>query len=182
VKLLDVRPVLAANDVLHGGRCDTERRGDVLVHRATSAHRSDATHIVGSQARTTVALTDARSRTTRVMRVSSHGSSPTLAVHVGDVVQLRSKEEVVRPDTPWVVASVQNAHIGWDRAKVEHPRHAMRTLNPEILKLDVPVLAMSAALVSAGPQPAAVTLCDLRPEAIWKRDAASLSGHGEREL
>jgi len=174
VNLDDMRPVLAADYVLDGWRGHSEVRGDFAVFQTVSPHLAYATNVISRQTGSTVPLPCANAGTTGWVASTRHGSPATLRPHVADVVGLRSKEEMRRPDTQGDVAAVENFRTIGDRAVGQDPRDAVRRTDSEA----VPDVAVTAAgSTGADPQPASVALLYLRPEPPeqWTASASGLS-------
>lgn len=86
----------------------------------------------------------------------------TLGAHVSEVVLEGPKEQMGRVYAWPIVAMVTDVHPGRDRSEVEFPREAVG------VHVTPPVPPDSKASVAtgspSGPEPAALTLLDLRPE------------------
>lgn len=97
--------------------------------------------------------------------LSMRGAS--LCNHVSLVRQVISKEQVVRVDAKWIVATMQNEHVLWNGSTMNDPRCAMCLdifppvwsnvqMNPAIWPL--------AFLDLSGPEPAAACFLNVSPE------------------
>lgn len=84
-------------------------------------------------------------------RLSFTPDLSALGHHVCNIVLNRSKKEVIRVGTRWVVAAMQDLKPARNNANVDLPRDAMRT-DGHSVNGECPV---SLAIPSAGPQPAA---------------------------
>jgi hypothetical protein len=81
---------------------------------------------------------------------------------VGGIVLAGPDEKMIRPHTRRIVAAVQNHFAGGDRPIVERIADAMRA--PVLAADGYDAVALSVAVRL--PRPAAVTLRDIRPEAV----------------
>lgn len=97
------------------------------------------------------------------MALAAHQNPVALAAlgeHVGHVVNLRTKEQVLWIDAAGCVAPMEHLDPGGNGRKVNLPAGAVCiSLSP--VELEVPI---AASVVAADPKPAAIRLLDLGPE------------------
>lgn len=89
---------------------------------------------------------------------TADGSMPSLLGHVAHVVGVRSKKQVVRVHTGWLIAPVAHLHASWDVAMLKNPGHSIGPLNLPASGDE----AIPLAIAAPGPKPA--PSCRLRRE------------------
>jgi hypothetical protein len=102
--------------------------------------------------------------------VSAFGLGVTL------VVEIRSQEQVRRVGTGSIVAVMEDVHSLGDRAKVNHPRHAVCL---DKVTLPTPVAKHAITAVNGGSNPTPTSFfCDenVTPKALKQWTALSCSG------
>ena len=162
--LVDMRPVLTADYVLDGWHGHPEVSGDLAIFQPFASHRANTTNIIRRQAGSTIALTNTRAGSSGRMSITGHRVSASLTNHVGNVVGLRTKEQVIGPDTGAVVAAVQDAHSHRDRTIGQYPCNSVGALDgPRVRKANHPV---AGARSMGGPLPTVTTSIDLGPKPI----------------
>ena len=88
-------------------------------------------------------------------RYSSRAGGPAFPNAVVNVVQVRSKKQMIRTNARRIVALVANVHSRWDAPIGEHPRHAMRIDGLGRREADINPTIIPVASI-AGPLPAAI--------------------------
>ena len=167
MRLVDMRPVLTADYVLDRWQGHSEVSGDYPVFQTFAPHHANASNIIRRQTGSTIALTYTRAGASGRMSIASHRAPATLTNHVGNVVGLRAKEQVVGPDTGAVVAMVQDAHTARNRPIDQGPRHSMGSVYPTRSRESDHSISLGISV--ALPFPAGIATGDLFPEAFGER-------------
>jgi hypothetical protein len=97
------------------------------------------------------------------------GFVPTLGDAVLSVVPVCPKKQMARINTRRVIALVADLHPIRDRAVVQFPRDPV---SPNVLPI-FPENSVALGHYGTGPEPASVSLADLRSEANIERDLSS---------
>ena len=139
--------------------------GDPITQRQFHAESAALRHVVDRQP------VGERERP-RAWRVKAPFTGAVL-----QVVVLGAEKQVVRSDAAWDVALVADLQAVGYRAVGKAPREAMGVdmwlLSADARQLELAVLRRPATDYAGGPQPAAVGLLDLRPEACFNLSAIS---------
>lgn len=86
--------------------------------------------------------------------------------HIGDIIQMGAKEQVLRPDARRIVATMENKQPIWNRTIVEYPT-GTRGDNFSIATAFADG-AVTADVVFADPKPALFCLLDIAPKSSIK--------------
>lgn len=151
---LDMQPVFAADDLMHGRRVNTVLASQsALIGFARCVARSDSPHLVFSELGNAVGIPAGRS---------------ALCLGVPVVYEMGAQEQVVRPDASFHVAMVTDQQpIGYC-AKVEFPRYAVGVKHAALMAAAANC-SVSTREFARSPQPAIAALVDFLPETVRQR-------------
>lgn len=104
--LVNMRPVLAVHDVANAGVTNPEPFSDPTLNHPLTTQTPDFNDILRADSRHVQLLAY---------------SASTLARHIGHVVCLRPKEQMVWTDTPGIIAAMQYPEAGRNRSIAQFP-------------------------------------------------------------
>lgn len=111
----------------------------------------------------------------RAVRGDIDRVTTSLLARIGEVVGIAPEEKMIGADAARIVATVEHANVRWNRAE--------RELECEPVGADIRSVRRGELSVAAGrertaPEPAALGLLDLRPEAIGGGESHAVKGSG----
>ena len=168
MSLRNVTPVFATNDMHDRGHGDSETGCNVLVHHSIGSQLADRGDVLSCQQRTAVVFTDANSWPTSGVSITGQDNTSPFGPHVSDVVELRSKEQVIWPNAKRRVATMEHLHPFGDGAISDSPRDTVGAVYCGS-RPNVSVGCVWTFGRSSGPQPAAISPDNLRPKAWFDR-------------
>lgn len=158
MNLLNVFPTSTTNNITNSGLVYPELQGNLFVSQA---------FVVKPANRAYVLLSQMGVRVLAAFEVVS-AALTHLILHVGS---MGAEPQMFRIDTRRIIALVSNVQLTGEGAKGKFIRYPVST----VLALLESHFAISGTVVRALPQPTAIRLYDLRPEALFNRDDSEQS-------